>query len=510
MKVPLAMSLPRLSSRCIRALAAAIAVCLAADSLQAETIRQFRVAIRGRLAVPGASYLIFGDIDIDSLGRVLYTTSLTDGRSAIFSEDRGKVTPLLFSFDEVPDRTPDRFEVFIEVSGNASGDVAFIAATFLGQGQQVFLLRDGVISRIAGTGDSVPDPAGDRFVGFDQVQLLDDGSLYFSATIAGAEGERRGIYRTQGGETQAAIVPGRRYFGTRVVQETLQYDVNEQGSIAALTLVIDADALAPGDPLSEMVLESGGVLRTIASSEFTLAGGIEAVRHFAITFDQVHVDGSGAASFFASTTQHLLGGVFVNTSGRFLGNAHAVAQGDPAPTGAGDRFREFGPFDRSAAGTLVFTATTDRRPAGGFFLQKDGAIHTLGLVGAERPGGVGLWTGFLMAEINGHDEFVLTDRDGLIQTGVFRGRIVPDLPDLLATIRGFATAPGLDPATRAALQRRIVLLVTASQRKDPRLMARQASQLRDWLKGQTDRIEPRLLIRLDILLDDLIHLLSGP
>lgn len=498
----------RLPSRLSRALAAATALCLAAGVIEAETIRLFRVAIRGQLAVPGASYLLFGDIDIDSLGRVLYTTSFTDGRGAIFREDRGTATPLLFSFDPIPgSASGDRLWVLLEVSGNASDDVAFIATTFLTQEQHVFLLHDGDLVAIARVGHPAPAPADDTFLSFDQVRLLDDGTVYFSARIAGPEGERRGVYRYADGELRPAIVPGRRYGGERQVHETLQFDVNETGDLSALVRIIGADLpLLDEEPISEIVLESGGVLRTLASSQFTLSGGLESVRHFAITFDQVHIDEAGGASFYASTTQHLQGGVFVNDTGAFLKNASAVADGDIAPTGATDRFRQFGPFDRNANGMLLFTATTDQRPQGGFFVQKDGAIKTIGLVGEEEPGGVGLWTGFLMAEANDHDEFVVTDRDGLIQTGVFRGRVVPDLPDLLEAIKELAAAPGIDASLRTPLRRRVQVLVAASGRPDGRLAAVQAGRLRDWIAAQGDRLEPAVAVRLDILLDDLLYL----
>ena len=498
----------RLPSRLFRALAAATALCLAAGAIEAETIRLFRVAIRGRLALPGASYLLFGDIDIDSLGRVLYTTSFTDGRGAILREDRGTVTPLIFSFDPIPgSASDDRLWVLIEVSGNASDDVAFIGTTFLTQDQHVFLLRDGDLTAIARVGDHAPAPADDTFITFDQVRLLDDGTVYFSAGITGLEGDRRGVYRYADGELGPAIVPGRRYGGERQVHETLQFDVNETGALSALVRVTSADfPLQDEDLVSEIVRESGGVLRTLASSPFSLSGGLESIRHFAVTFDQVHIDEAGGASFYASTTQHLQGGVFLNDTGAFLKNARAVADGDIAPTGATDRFRQFGPFDRNASGMLVFTATTDQRPQGGFFVQKDGAIKTIGLIGEERPGGVGLWTGFLMAEANDHDEFVVTDRDGLIQTGVFRGRVVPDLPVLLEAIQDLAAAPGIDASLRMPLRRRVQALVAASGRPDTRLATVLAGRLRDWIAAQGDRLDPPVAVRLDILLDDLLYL----
>jgi hypothetical protein len=496
------------TSRLTRALAAATVICLVAGAIEAATIRLFRVAIRGRLALPGASYLLFGDIDIDSLGRVLYTASLTDGRSVIFREDRGTVVPLAFSYDAAPGADLDRLQLFIEVSGNAAGDVAFIGTTFFAPGQHLFLMRNGAITRIASTGDAAPAPPDMRFLGFDQVRMLDDGTIYFSAGITGLAGESRGIYRHRDQTTHAAIVPGRRYFGARAVHETLQYDVNEAGSVAALTLVTDADLLLPpAEYTTEMVLESGGVLQTLAATEFTLAGGIESVRNFAITFDQVKVDDADGATFYASTTEHLRGGVFVNATGGFLDNARAVAQGDSAPTVPGDRFLEFGPFDRNAAGVLVFTATTDRHPGGGFFLQAaDGSVETLGLIGDERPGGIGLWTGFLMAEINENDAFVVTDRDGLIQTGVFRGRLVPGVPDRLEAIRALGADPGLEASIRAGLRRRIVTLIAASRRGEGQGVATQAMRLREWLAMQGDRADPVIAIRLDILLDDLISL----
>ncbi len=500
---------PRLipSSRLTRALAAATAICLAAGSIEAATIRLFRVAIQGRLALPRASYLLFGDIDIDSLGRVLYTASLTNGSNGIFREDRGTVTPLAFSLDPAPGPALDRLAIFIEVSGNAVNDVAFIGTTLLTEGQHVFLLRDGALIRIASSGDAAPAPANERFIGFDQIHMLDDGSVYFSAGIAGHEGERRGIYRHAAGTTHPAIVPGRRYFGVREVYETLQFDVNETGALAVLTRITESVLpLQPGPLVSEMVLESDGVLRTLAAAEFTLAGGIESVRHFAITFDQVHVNDAGGTSFFASTTEHLQGGVFVNPTGDFLDNARAVAHGDSAPTVAGDRFRAFGPFDRNAGGVLIFTATTDLHPGGGFFLQAGGAIETLGLIGEERPGGVGLWTGFLMAEINERDEFVVTDRNGLIQTGVFRGRLVPDVPEILAAIQELVRQPGVDASIRTALRRKVLALVAASRRQDGQGIAGLATRLRDWLGGQGHRLDPAVAIRLDILLDDLIYL----
>ena len=489
-----------------RLLAAATAISLTAGAIEADTLRLFPVAVRGRLAFPGASFLLFGDIDIDSLGRVLYTASLTTGRNVIVREDRGTQTPLIFSLDPAPGPSLDLMGVFIEVSGNASDDVAFIGTTHFREGQHLFLLRDGELTLIASTGDAAPAPADTTFLGFDQVHMLDDGSVYFSAGITGPEGNRRGIYRHAGGTTHPAIVPGRRYFGVREIHETLQFDVNERGSLAVLVRIITADQLVGEEPVSEMVLESDGVLQTLAAAEFTLAGGIESVRNFAVTFDQVHVNDADGTSFYASTTEHVQGGVFFNATGDFLDNARAVADGDSAPTVTGDRFNEFGPFDRNVHEVLVFTATTDAHPRGGFFLQAGGAIETIGLIGEERPGGIGLWTGFLMAEINERDEFVVTDRDGLIQTGVFRGRLVPDVPELLDELRDLANQPGADATIRPALRRRALALLAASRRNDGPAIAAHATRFRDWLGTQEHRLDPAFAIRLYVLLDDLAWL----
>ena len=490
-----------------RLLAAATAISLTAGAIEADTLRLFPVAVRGRLAFPGASFLLFGDIDIDSLGRVLYTASLTTGRNVIVREDRGTQTPLIFSLDPAPGPSLDFMGVFVEVSGNASDEVAFIGTTLFREGLHLFLLRDGELTIIASTGDAAPAPADALFIGFDQVHMLDDGTVYFSAGITGPEGNRRGIYRHAGGTTHPAIVPGRRYFGVREIHETLQFDVNERGSLAVLARITDAELpLAAEDLVSEMVLESDGVLQTLAAAEFTLAGGIESVRNFAITFDQVHVNDADGTSFYASTTEHWLGGVFFNPTGGFLDNARAVAHGDSAPTVTGDRFKEFGPFDRNAHEVLVFTATTDALPRGGFFLQAGGAIETIGLIGEERPGGIGLWTGFLMAEINERDEFVVTDRDGLFQTGVFRGRLVPDVPGLLDELRDLANQPGADATIRPALRRRVLALLAASRRNDGPAIATHATRFRDWLGTQEHRLDPAFAIRLYVLLDDLAWL----
>ncbi len=501
----------RRHARSFLRLGAVALVCwMGAGHAVADTLRMSRVAIRGRLAPVGGSFFLFGDIDIDSVGRTVFTASLTDGRVAIFRSDPAGLTPILLTGDLAPQEADISYDVFLEVSGNARGAIAFIATTSPSQRQHVFLWSKGVVDRIASVGEEAPTSHADRFAAFDQVYLTDDGSVYFSAILEGEPEPRRGIFRHAAGATEPAIIPGLDFHRTRQVFETLQYDVNERGDIVALTRVTDSDlaSAVEEDVVSEILLLSDGVLRTLASADFSLSGGVEQIRFFAQTFDQVHVNEATEASFFATTTNHLLGGCFLNASGEFLDNTKLAAEGDPSPLGVDDEYITFGAFDFNAQGTFIFHATTKKHPQGAFFLRDATSTRAIAVVGAERPEGIGLWRGFLKAELNEHNEFVLTDRDGLIQTGVFRGRIVPEVPVLLDQITALADGPGVSPSFRATLLRRMRVIERAFERDDERRLNRLVDVLRGTVNRAFDHIEEPVRVRLAVLIDDLLFLLG--
>ncbi|MFQ5701584.1 MAG: hypothetical protein ACE5HU_07055 [Acidobacteriota bacterium] len=476
--------------------------------LGAGTLRLTPIAVRGQLAPQGQVYILFGDIDIDSSGRVVFTASLTGGKNGIFRADRSGVETILLSGEPAPPAPGGAFFVIFEASGNSGGEVAFIASTVASPRQGVYLLSDDGLSLLAMAGEASPTAGGETFEAFTQVRMLESGDVYFSASIAGVE-DRRGIFRASPAGVEPIIVPGDRFMGLREIFRTLQFDVNEAGDVATLAVVTDFSPAADPDAVTELLLLTGGRLHTLASSQLTLSGGLNRVRFFAITFDQVHVSADGITSFFASTTEHFLGGYFQNDSGTFFDNAKILAQGDGSPLSLEDRFAEFGAFGRNASGTLVFHATTLGRPRGGFFLKEQDVVQPVALVGEVRPDGLGFWHGFLRTKLNENDEFVFTDFRGLIQDAVFLGRVLPPPPEILSRIMAAITGSGLDVGTSHALRGKIRPVASALRRGDLPRAVRMAGKARDWIQRRNRRKPQHGLEVVNFLLDDLIFVLVG-
>ncbi len=385
------------------------------------------IAVSGQASPIGGSYILFGDVSIDGLGGVTFTASLTNGKVVVFRRSScGVLEPLVTRGDPAPLDFGGTFNILFEASSNSAGDLAFLADNQQTGLRGVFRREGGVITTVAREFDPAPIPSGGFFTGFDQVYLLGSGEIYFGGSVQTSAGEpSRAVIKSTTSGLEPVVAPGDRFGGIKEVAEALQFEVNQSGDVAVLAIVTDSASLTEDQFASEILLFSGGVLQSLALENGPAEGPTEIFLHFAETFDQVNIEDAGVVAFFASTNDAALGAYFVNQTGEILANTKILKQGDPTPLSASDTFRSLRGFGLNMFDTLVFHATTDQSPAGGLFARRGGDLVSVAQVGEPRPDGLDVWNGFLRVEVNNQDDFVFTDFQGLVQSGVFLGEFVP-------------------------------------------------------------------------------------
>jgi hypothetical protein len=485
---------------------------LAPSAATADTLVVQPVAVQDQVSPSGGRFILFGHISIDSGRRVTFTTSTTRGQVGVFRFSRAGLERLLLTGDDAPDDAGNSFKATYEAASNARGDLAFIADTFFPGRLGVFLKSGGVIRTLAQVGDPSPTPRGELFAGFDQIQLLDSGEVYFRALLTdGSSPAGAAVVKTGAAGLEPVISPGDRYLGLRAVDDVQEYDVNEAGDVVAMARITEIELLTDPGAVPELLLYSAGSLHLLASVNLSVSGGIDLVRNLAVALQQVHVTETGTAAFFAGTNNFPEGAYFSNDSGRAFDNVKILGQGDPSPVAPGDRLMTLWRFGFNAAETLVFHATTEQLPAGGLFALHHGVVSTIARAGDVRPDGTDVWHGFLQIDLNEADAFAFTDFQGLAQVGVFLGRFIPPPQVLVQQMREKIEAGTADPGVRASLINRLRPIEMAASRGDLATFLPALTAFRVELAHRSGRSIPSALAEtLDELLEDLIMILGGP
>lgn len=443
------------SGRLRGTLVLAAALCVTPQAW-ADTLVVTPVALDEQAAPGGGRYILIGDIWIDSLRRVVFTASTTQGKMGLYRRARGQTARLVATGDAAP--SGGKFLFLLEASQNSAGDIAFVATTTTPAHIGVYLLRDGRITTLALDNEPAPSQRGESFTGFDQVQINEPGDVYFGATLAAPDG--RGIFRADASGIEGVLVPGD-FLADREVVQTLQFRANDAGDVAALTLITSHTFLFPPEPIvEELWLHRQGMNRVLAG-DFLTASGSDIFLNFAITFNQVSIDESGVVDFYAGTEQHPLGTFFENRAGGFLQNDRLLATQDASPLKPGDLLYALGAFGTDPGGLMVFHAITEQGPArGALFARHNGVTIPVAVAGTPRVGRVGdapppLWSGFQTLEMNSSGAFLFTDFQGLYRLALFMGRIVPGTSAVVDSLRQITPTLPLQPADAALLLSRL-------------------------------------------------------
>ncbi|MGH9867613.1 MAG: DUF7453 family protein [Candidatus Polarisedimenticolia bacterium] len=467
------------------------------------------VAVAGETSPAGGRYILFGDIDVDPARRVTYTASMTTGRVGIFRTRFGVPQTIIQSGDPAPPDAGNRFFIPLAVSGNTAGDLAFVCILAFPDRQGVFLMQGTEVTTLALQGTPAPFGSGLSLAGFDQIRLLESGEVYVLAFLLDELGNDAGtaVLAHDASSLRPVIAAGDPYGGSRMVDRVLQYDVNESGIVAALAQIGDFGFL---DPLTEIILLDGGRLRTLASKDLSFSGGTDMVRHFAVAVDQVRVDPAGTASFYVATNNFLGGGYAINEGGGMTDNRYLLSQGHRSPLSSTDTLQFFGPFGRSAGGTLAFQAFTPVAPSGGIFAMRPGSPAALvARTGEPRPGG-GTWAGFFHLDMNPAGAFTFTEFQGLAQIGVHLGHLLAPADEILAELRAVLREHDVPRGVRAQLEAMLRLIERRMKTGDTSGAATLATSLREGLERLMDRQMPLLLAELlHPLLEDLERSLGG-
>ncbi|HKY34034.1 MAG TPA: hypothetical protein VJV23_16010 [Candidatus Polarisedimenticolia bacterium] len=495
------------------AAAAILPAALSGQQAAADVLAVRPVAVQRQTAPPGGRYVLFGDISVDPARRVTFTASLSTGRVGVFRTRFGEIEALVMSGDDAPPDAGNAFLAPLEAASNTRGDLAFVAGLAFPPRDGLFLLRDGVLSTLALQGQPAPTGTGLLIDGFDQLSLLDNGEVYVVAllrsSLDGSEAGRAVLRHSAAAGLEPALAPGERYGGLRLVESVLQYDINPSGEIAALVTLGEAGFLQD-EPAVEIVLKSAGVIRTLTGVNLQIGSGVDLVRSFAATFDQVVVDEAGTAGFFASTNLFPLGGYYANSTGRLFENARLISQGDPSPFSPGDRLTAFGAFGRSGTGMLAFHALSQIHPGGGIAVVRGGESFTAARRGDLRPDGMDVWQGFLRVVMNEQGAFAFTDFQGLANVGVFIGRFVPPSQVTLEALAALLAGAEIDRSLAGSFRARLRSLERAIASADRTRALRVIEMWRSDLAGRAGRsLGVELAERIDALLDDLLLALDA-
>lgn len=386
----------------------------------------------------------------------------------------------------------DRFGLELQtmvLGSNKRGETAFYATIRRSQSEEgMFLAKaDGKIARIAVAGDPVPDQAGQLIAGFGERPapvMNDEGSVAFTATLAGGQGAAGVFLASEGklrtiassGTKAPVILGGIGVFAdfeaaslnnrgdvaflawVRHGRETIEvvYVARKVGAVHQLTKVAAAGEPAPGGGFytgfGAPVVNNAGAIAFPAVVKLGPALGAifvapaEAPAHlflgtgdpaptggiFARFSERIGFDDSGRVAF----------GAFINGSGPDFGifvadgtDRRAIAaRGQAAPSGG--RYSSFGAWPAmSHTGELAFVAATDQGPAfdGVFLTNAAGKVTRVVTPGEPLMDGgkltsLGLYPTVAVASDGSVSLLGLVERDGEEANAVLRYGLAPISP----------------------------------------------------------------------------------
>ena len=326
------------------------------------------VAVRGDSLPSGeATYLGFGDADIDDSGRVAFT-ALTEARNrAIIGEPRGGLVEIARS------GSPDDglFSSVSATSINNVNGVTFLAST--PDEMAVYRSFFGRRSAAAQSGEATPDGEA-TFVGFFRPSINDSSSVAFGATLDAASGDSTGLYldRLRGPvvellrEGQPAP-DGDGVFGA--FQTFRNLSLNNQGQVAIVNSIVDSQLGARGRDAGVFLVDEQS-LQEVARVNRPIS---EDDDRLFLSLDPPVLNDEGSVLFRAVIGDEPRGAVI---QGVFIGDGRGVSprvmQGDPAP--GGGRFSRFGDISLNNAGGVAFTASTTE-PTGSGVYYTDGLLE---------------------------------------------------------------------------------------------------------------------------------------
>jgi hypothetical protein len=277
---------------------------------------------------------------------------------------------------------------------NSRGETAFYATIRRSQSEEgIFVAKaDGKIAHIAVAGDPVPDQAGQLIAGFGERPapvMNDEGSVAFTATLAGGQGAA-GVFLASEGKLRTIASSGMKapviLGGIGVFAEFEAVSLNSRGDMAFLAWVRHGRETIEVIYVARKVGAVHQLTKVAASGEPAPGGG------FFTSFGAPVVNNNGAIAFPAVVKLGpALGAIFVAPAEAparlFLGT------GDPAPTGGiFARFSERIGFDDS--GRVAFGAFVNGSgPDFGIFVADGTDRRAVAARGQAAPGG-GLYSSF--------------------------------------------------------------------------------------------------------------------
>jgi hypothetical protein len=280
------------------------------------------------------------------------------------------------------------------LASNSRGETAFYATIRRSQSEEgIFVAKaDGKIAHIAVAGDPVPDQAGQLIAGFGERPapvMNDEGSVAFTATLAGGQGAA-GVFLASEGKLRTIASSGMKapviLGGIGVFAEFEAVSLNSRGDMAFLAWVRHGRETIEVIYVARKVGAVHQLTKVAASGEPAPGGG------FFTSFGAPVVNNNGAIAFPAVVKLGpALGAIFVAPAEAparlFLGT------GDPAPTGGiFARFSERIGFDDS--GRVAFGAFVNGSgPDFGIFVADGTDRRAVAARGQAAPGG-GLYSSF--------------------------------------------------------------------------------------------------------------------
>jgi hypothetical protein len=304
---------------------------------------------------------------LNNAGQMTFFASTTKANNATFLLSNGQISTIVAPRQTAPDGGVFRF---FDLSGsviNQSGQVLVLAAE-VHEGSTLYLFSNNQLSRVIGTGDTIPRQPTFAFplagaIGAGDRTLIADSTFPGGAgayTATPSHGKTPGL-------KALAVHMGEPVSPDGVVDFLFGFAMNHSAEVASL--------IASSDAGGALLLNNGSTPRVVADSSPTspidVGGGTPSIS----------INSLGEIAFLGFDPSSATSGIFLNSAGQsqLLLNASTPAPG-------GGTFNNVSNLALNSLGQVAFGAQPFPGPTG-IFVAANGVVTSLAIDGALAPGG---------------------------------------------------------------------------------------------------------------------------
>lgn len=304
---------------------------------------------------------------LNNAGQMTFSASTTKANNATFLFSNGQISTIIAPGQTAPDGGVFRF---FDLSGsviNQSGQVLVVAAE-VHEGSTLYLFSNNQLSRVIGTGDTIPrQPT----FAFPMASALGAGdtTLIADSTFPGGAGAYTATpsHGTTPGFKALAVHMGEPVSPDGVVDFLFGFAMNHSVEVASL--------IASSDAGGALLLTNGSTPQVIADSSPTspihVGGGTSSIS----------IDSLGETAFLGFDRSSSTSGIFLNSAGQ-----NQLLLNASTPTPVGGTFNNVSNLALNSLNQVAFEAEPFPGPTG-IFVAANGVVTTLAIDGAPAPRG---------------------------------------------------------------------------------------------------------------------------